>query len=185
LLCSSQAASLRGVDRLSHFGRGRQIGQIEIRKRDRTSIRERGALGDVAGHIHDCNDGDVIGAGNVDGDVLGVGAAIAVVDGNGKHGGNGFACSEEIEFTFGDRVGPVNRAVVGVQRIGADSKSVLDRRLLCTGQTTDHVGRNGLSDLGRRWQIGQIEIGEGNRAGIREGGALGDVTHNIDHGDDG
>ena len=43
-----------------------------------------------------------------------VGAAVAVVHGDGEHQRDGFAGGQEVEVGVGDRVIPVDRAVVGV-----------------------------------------------------------------------
>ena len=45
------------------------------------------------------------------------GAAIAVSDGDGEDGGDGFAFGEEVEVVLSDVVGPVDGAVVVVSGI--------------------------------------------------------------------
>ena len=167
---SSIAALLRGGqgqrrgDGLGDLGRRRCIGQVEIGKGDRTTVGQRRAFGDAHRDIDDRDDRGIVGAGDGDRHILGIGAAVAVIDGDGVDDRDRLAGGEEVELGLGDGVIPVDGAVVGVAGIRTDGEGILDRGLLCgrQGQRRGHR----LGDLTRRRRIGQVEIGKGDRTGI-------------------
>ena len=111
--------------------------------------------------------GASLATGNGDRDVLGIGAAVGIVNRDGVDHGDGLARGEEVQLAFRDGVIPVDDAVVGVAGIRADAEGVLDRGLLRTRQ--GECRGHGLGDFGGRRRIGQVEIGKGDRAGIGEG----------------
>ena len=83
------------------------------------------------------NGGDgwsVVGAGDVDGDVLCGGAALAVCDGDGEDGVDGFASGEEVEIALSDGIGPSDGAVVGIGLICGNREGSLDSGLLSSGE---------------------------------------------------
>ena len=97
--------------------------------------------------------------------------------------------AEEIQRRLGDGVGPVDGAVVGVARIGADGKGRFDGRLLrraerqwaaALGEGGDRAGR-----LNRQRSVAHIDIGEGDGAAVGQRRALGDGAGDIDNGNDG
>ncbi len=164
------------------LGGRRCIRQVEVGKRDRTTVSECRALGDGAGDIDNRNDRGVVGAGNRDRHILGVGAAVGVIDRDGIHHGDRLAGGEEVKLGLGDGVIPVNGAVVGIAGIRADRKGILDCGLLCSRQR--QCRGHGLGDFSCRWRIAHVDVGKGNRTGITQCSALGNATCNIDNGDD-
>ena len=81
-------------------------------------------------HIDDRDDRGVVGTGNGDRDVLGIGAAVGIVNRDGVDHRDGLARGEEVQLAFRDGVIPVDDAVVAVAGIRADAEGVLDRSLL-------------------------------------------------------
>ena len=70
---------------------------------------------------------------------------------------------------FRDAVGPVDRTVVRVARISGQPETGLDIRDLACGEADTIKTFNALDCEGRRWRIGEIQIGEVNRAAVGQG----------------
>ena len=62
------------------------------------------------------------------------GAAIAVNDSDGEHGGDFFTLGDEVEVGLTDVVGPVDGAVVAVAFSGGEGEGSFDRGLLRIAQ---------------------------------------------------
>ena len=80
--------------------------------------------------------GRIVAAGDQDRDILGVGAAVTVVDGDREDQRDRFARGEEVEIRIGDGVIPVDRAVVGIATGRTDREGILQRGLLGRGQAS-------------------------------------------------
>ena len=135
----------------------------------------------------------VIGAGEGHGDVLAGKAAVAVIDGDGEHRGDAVALAEEVHIGFGDGVGPVDAAVVVVGATRGEREGVGERGDLAGAQ--GERGRavvlervEGLEDVAGRRQVGEVEVGKGDRAGVGQGAGTADFAKfagNVDRTDHG
>ena len=81
----------------------------------------------IEANSHIADDWHIVGAGDVDGYILGVCAAVGVVDGDGEHSDDRLVGGEEVEVGLADRVVPVDGAVVDIARVGTDGEGILDR----------------------------------------------------------
>ncbi len=80
---------------------GRCVGEVEIGKGDRAVISEGGPLSDVASDINNGNHRRIVTAGDVDGDILGVGAAVVIGEGVGVDLGQALTDRQRLDGRIG------------------------------------------------------------------------------------
>ena len=92
-----------------------------------------GLDGNAAVDVDWGDDGRIVAAGDEDRHVLGIGAAIAIVDGDREHQRDRFAGGEEVEIAVGNGVIPVDGSVVRIAARGRNSEGIFQCRLLRRG----------------------------------------------------
>lgn len=152
--------------RLIVKGLGRQFQRVGADARtqnDRRFIQNDGLYRRV-GFSHDRR--QVVGAVDRDGDGRGIGAAVMIVQRDRRRHCRLFADAEEIQCAVADLIGPAERAVVGIDRMGQRER-LFKRLNFARRQRGCAIGqRDGLRDRRRR-PVGQIDVGEMQRPACR------------------
>ena len=124
---------------------------------------------------------------NSDDHVLRWRAAMAIINGDGKCSRHGLTGGQEVQVGFTDRVGPVDRAVIGVaaaHTIRRNRECCFNRRFLRVRQrqhinATGLGGRHSIGHFARRGTVGQIHIREGDQTGVAQRCTFSDSTGHI------